>query len=1270
MNTLRRIAGFAINPVLVFFLFLPHAEAYQQFEFLQEFGDTTKKPSQRDLSEPRAVALSGDHIFVADTANHRIVVYDREGKIERTWGTRGGENGQFRSPAGIAVDGSNLVYVADTGNGRVQVFDSQGKFVQSFGSRGSGPKEFSSPTGIAAGRGLLYVADTGNSRVQVLSSDGIYMGQISVKGTQKDDMKAPVDVALDLRNRLYVLDRESNRVRIFDPAGKQVAAFGGSGRGIDDFNGPRGIAVDDRGNIYIADTGSAKIKKFDPQNKLLGTLGSEGVGPGQFKKPAGLKVDREGRIYILDSDKNTLQVFQGELDGRPMELVSPLPSVTFLKELPVKVAALAADSRLRGLVGDSVVTAGVASGRKIGARGSEPGMLKNPRGLAADNSGNIWVADTSNDRLQKFNSEGTLLQIIGRNGSADGEFKSPSGVAVSAKGNIVVADTGNRRIQVLSAKGVFLGAFGRPGKQDGQFSEPVGVAVDSSESIYVVDRGNNRISRFDNSGNLLWAAGKEGKQPGELADPDGIAVTPDGEVYVLDAGNARVQVFDNKGNFVRLFGSEGRGPGEFRDPAGMALEGGIRLYVGDRGNGRVQAFGLRHTPAVPPESTAYAKMNEIQVNWKPNGETYHDQYKVYRADAPDGAFTFLAATFDPFYIDRGLPSGRSYTYRISSVAREGNESALSAAATAVTPKLIPATPKKVRIDALEKQVTLSWLPNTEPYLGHYRVYRSKQPSAGFEPVGKVDRTIFIDSQLADETIYYYQVTAVGRENDESTPSEIVFAQTPKAILTAPPLEIGRIEVGEIFASAYKYYESHALGKVVIRNNTEIPYTKVKLSFSVREMMDYPWEIELESVPANQEMEILLKPVFSNRILEVTENTPLQSEFALTYYIAGEARKVTRSFPVTLYERHAMVWDQKAKLGAFVTYKDTPVADFTRSVVQQYVDAYPNLHSSIVYARAVYDALGVLGLKYIVDPTSPFAEFSENASAVDYIQYPRDTLARKSGDCDDLSVLFAAAMENVGIGTAFVDVPGHVFVMINTGVAEKDKATLGFPDELLVVSEGTVWLPVEMTMVGASFTRAWQKGAEEFRDWSVKRKTDIVNTQKAWERFKPVTLPPDSGRAVRVSRTEIEAKYKDELEALERKRLDHLSIKYRETLKTKPNDVAALTQLGILYGENGAYTESLEQFQKVLAVDKDNAVALNNIGNINFYRERLEDARTAYEASLKSSPGDTGTMANLSRVLLQMGRKDEAKKVLQEAAAIDPRVVRTYGDLAARLGVVK
>jgi tetratricopeptide (TPR) repeat protein len=622
-------------------------------------------------------------------------------------------------------------------------------------------------------------------------------------------------------------------------------------------------------------------------------------------------------------------------------------------------------------------------------------------------------------------------------------------------------------------------------------------------------------------------------------------------------------------------------------------------------------------------------------------------------------------------MDKNLPSNKAFHYRVSSKAREGNESALSAVVLAVTPKLVPSSPRKVTIEAIEKQITLSWLPNTEPFMKQYAVYRTKQLSAGeWEKVATPDKTVFVDSPLADETFYYYRITAVGKEGDESQPSEVAFAQTPKASLTVPPLEIGKVALNELFASAYKHYESHALGTVVIRNNTDKAYPKVKVRFSIKDFMDYPTEIEVEEVPANREVELQLKPVFNNRILEVTENTPLQSEIALTFYVAGEPRTVTRTFPVTLYERHAMTWDRKEKVGAFVTPRDPVVADFARLTIQPYVDAWPNLPSSIVYGRALYGALGVLGLSYIVDPTSPFQQFSENAAVVDYLQYPRDTLNRKSGDCDDLSILFLALMENIGINTALVDVPGHVFVMFNTGVPEKEKESLGFGDQMLVPYQGTMWVPVEMTMVGASFTKAWQKAAEEYREWSAQGKADIVNIQKAWAQFKPVTLPPADDRQVKVKSEAIEARFKGELETLARQRLANLSAGYLDILKKKPGDPDALGQLGILYAENGLYPEALEQFQKMLAADKTSAVALNNIGNISFLQGRLEDAKQAYEAALAATPRDAGIMVNLARALSRMGKTEEAKKLFLEAAAIDPRLVKQFQDVGASVGIGK
>jgi len=111
----------------------------------------------------------------------------------------------------------------------------------------------------------------------------------------------------------------------------------------------------------------------------------------------------------------------------------------------------------------------------------------------------------------------------------------------------------------------------------------------------------------------------------------------------------------------------------------------VHLFVGDRGNSRVQAFLLKHTPAVPRDVTAQAKIKEVQISWKPGDESYLEHYRVFSRDSPTEEFKFIGATSAPFYLDKDLISNKAYHYRVSSQAREGNESPLSGFVSASRP---------------------------------------------------------------------------------------------------------------------------------------------------------------------------------------------------------------------------------------------------------------------------------------------------------------------------------------------------------------------------------------------------------------------------------------------------------------------------------------------------------------------------------------------------------------------------------------------------------
>ena len=224
-----------------------------------------------------------------------------------------------------------------------------------------------------------------------------------------------------------------------------------------------------------------------------------------------------------------------------------------------------------------------------GSPGSSPGQFAQPAGVAADGSGNVYVADQGNDRIQRFDSAGAALGGWGSTGGGSGEFDDPVDVAAASNGTVFTLEAGpNNRIQKFSSIGSFMGTWGAAGTAPGQFFGE-GIATDAAGNVYVAD-GNDRIEKFDPNGNLLTLWGSTGTADGQFDQPSDVAVDRFGNVFVVDRDNNRIQRFDANGAFLGSWGSAGDGPGEFLGPTSIAVDPAGDIYVADRLNNRVQKF--------------------------------------------------------------------------------------------------------------------------------------------------------------------------------------------------------------------------------------------------------------------------------------------------------------------------------------------------------------------------------------------------------------------------------------------------------------------------------------------------------------------------------------------------------------------------------------------------------------------------------------------------------------------------------------------------------
>jgi uncharacterized protein (TIGR03663 family) len=238
-----------------------------------------------------------------------------------------------------------------------------------------------------------------------------------------------------------------------------------------------------------------------------------------------------------------------------------------------------------------------------GSEGAQPGQFEAPRGVALAPDGSVYVADSRNNRIEKFDATGKLLLTWGTLGSLDlktanpGTFNEPWGVAVAADGTVYVADTWNHRIQKFDPNGKFLlmwGVFGQ-GETPDAFWGPRSIAIDGQGRIYVSDTGNKRIVVFDANGKSLNVIGSAGSDPGQFDEPVGLAVTSDGTLYVADTWNQRIQQFSynatgNTYDFVRQWTISGWLGQSIDNKPFLALDAKGRLYVTDPEGYRVLVF--------------------------------------------------------------------------------------------------------------------------------------------------------------------------------------------------------------------------------------------------------------------------------------------------------------------------------------------------------------------------------------------------------------------------------------------------------------------------------------------------------------------------------------------------------------------------------------------------------------------------------------------------------------------------------------------------------
>jgi len=273
-----------------------------------------------------------------------------------------------------------------------------------------------------------------------------------------------------------------------------VSIIGGEGWGTSPLSFPTGITLDFLGNIFITDTGNDRVVECDRDGRFLREIGGFGWETGQFNHPTYITTDNGLNIYVVDSQNKRIQRLDHNLNF---------------------VAAI-----------------------KVQKEGDFAG-LSLPEGIAITPSGEIILSDMQEDCLILLNNVFNYERSFGGFGGGGGSLRDPLGIFIDREGNIFVADSHNNRIAVFDQFGNYLKGFGEK-----ILNIPSGVTVDQNQLTYVANTGDNSITIFDRQGNLILDYGELGIGFSKLSRPTDLKFGPDGKLYLVDSGNNRVVVFE------------------------------------------------------------------------------------------------------------------------------------------------------------------------------------------------------------------------------------------------------------------------------------------------------------------------------------------------------------------------------------------------------------------------------------------------------------------------------------------------------------------------------------------------------------------------------------------------------------------------------------------------------------------------------------------------------------------------------------------------------
>lgn len=483
-----------------------------------------------------------------------------------------------------------------------------------------------------------------------------------------------------------------------------------------------------------------------------------------------------------------------------------------------------------------------------------------------------------------------------------------------------------------------------------------------------------------------------------------------------------------------------------------------------------------------------------------------------------------------------------------------------------------------------------------------------------------------------------------------------------------PLTIAAVEIDDVFPSLSLYYRANPVGSIVLKNELDVTAREIEVTLEMS-VMDFPTSnSDVGELAPGEEVRVPLFARLSERVLSQRGRLLVQPRVTVDYSAEGASLSVSEVTEIYAHSNTAITWDDSRKLAAFIMPDERIAGDFG----SRYADVGDraeeiDLSERLFRAARLADIVGALGINYVEDPISGISEILGSATVVDSVRYPRDTLRVEAGDCDDTTALLCTLYEATGIRTAILTSPGHVFMAFNTGEPAQNIWMFDSETTSAIAYKGTVWLPVETTILDQGFRAAWEEGSRLWDTYEPSGETEFLPVEDARELYEPIPTG-DVGYDITDLDDPIAAGadefYAETLAGI-------VSVLYERTVAELEDEagrasgrqkVRTLNQAGVLHARFNEPQRAEQSFNQAIEINPDYTTSYINLANLRIIGGRPGDAIALLSQVTDRRPDSILANLLLAQANQMLGNQREAREYMVIVEEQAPALASQYPHL--------